>query len=162
MRLGGISLTPWDKKQNVWKPWTEYPTYDPNAPRNELGVRYDADKYAADTYSVLTRDQWDTYVRNFIPVENNLISYATDWSKPQQAADAAIGDVREQFAAAPAIAERRARAQGITYTPEEARAIERNSKLNQSLAEVHAGNASRDATLSRQRQIMGAGTGGII
>lgn len=117
---------------------------------------------ASDTYAALTRAQWDDYVARFIPIENNLISFATDWTKPQQAAEAAQADVQAQFAQAPAIAERRARSQGIGLRPEESAAIERSSKLNQSLAEVQAGNSARDATTSRQRQVLGAGTGGII
>lgn len=161
--LLGISLTPWDRKQNIWKPWDKYEEYDPNAPRNSLGIRLDAEKYAADTQAALTRDQWDTYLKNFVPVEDNLIRYANNLAAPTENAERAIAGVGQAFEQQTGIAERRMRAYGIQPTQEQTTAIDRNTKLNKSLAEVQAGNTARDATISRQRSIMGgAPQGGII
>jgi hypothetical protein len=132
------------------------PQYDPNAPRNALGVRYDADKYAMDTQTAMARDQWDNYLRMFMPIENNLIQYATDIRKPQEAADKAIGLVGSAFEGQEGSSERQRRAYGITLRPDEEAAIDRQSNLNESLAKVQAGNAVRDATIGRQRAILGS------
>lgn len=161
--LFGISLTPWDRKQNIWKPWDKYEQYDPNAPRNSLGVRLDAERYAADTQAALTRDQWNTYVANFMPVEDNLIKYAQNQALPAENAERAIAGVGQAFEQQQGISQRRMKAYGIQATPEQTAAIDRSTKLNKSLAEVQAGNTARDMTLQRQRSIMGgAPQGGIL
>lgn len=149
--------------RDPYKPWAKAaPVYDPNAPRNSLGVRLDAEKYAADTQAALTRDQWDVYLRNFVPVEDNLIKYASNLALPSENAERAIAGVGQAFEQQTGIAERRMRAYGIQATPEQTAAIQRNTKLNQSLAEVQAGNTARDATIARQRSIMGGAPGGGI
>lgn len=139
------------------------PYYDPNAPRNALGVRYDADKYAADTQAALARDQWDTYLQTFMPLENNLVSYAQNKALPGENAERAIEAVSGAFEAQTGMTERRMKAYGIQASPEQKAALDRSTKLNQSLAEVQAGNTARDTTLQRQRSIMGgAPQGGIL
>lgn len=146
------------------RPWAAGPdpVYDQNVPRNALGVRLDAEKYAADTQAALTRDQWDTYLRTFVPVEDNLIKYATNMALPAENAERAIAGVNQAFEQQTGIAERRMKAYGIQATPEQTAAIDRNIKLNKGLAEVQAANTARDATISRQRSIMGGAPGGGI
>ena len=34
--------------------------------------------FAQSTFAALTRQQWDDYLRNYVPIENELIRYATD------------------------------------------------------------------------------------
>lgn len=129
---------------------------------NSLGVRYDADRYAQDTQAALARDQWATYLQMFMPVEDKMISYATDIRNPGIAAERAVGMVDKAFDANAGVQQRRRRAYGITLTGDEQKAVDRRANLDESLTKVQAANTSRDMTLSRQRQIIGAGEGGIV
>ena len=129
---------------------------------NSLGVRYDADRYAQDTQTAMARDQWQSYLSMFMPIEDNLIQYATDIRNPGLAAERAVGVVDQAFDANAGAQERRRRAYGIKLTGDEQQAVDRRANLDESLATVQAANTSRDMTLSRQRQVMGAGSGGIV
>lgn len=137
--------------------------YQQAVPRNALGVRYDADKYGMDTMTALSRDQWDTYLQTFMPMENNLIRYATDISKPAVNAERAIEQVGQSFEQQTGMQERRMKAYGIQATDEEKAALSRSTALNKGLAEVQAGNMARDATIRRQRSVLGTGgEGGLV
>jgi hypothetical protein len=129
---------------------------------NSLGVRYDADRYAQDTQAALARDQWATYLATFMPVEDQMISYATDPALSGQNAQRAVGMVDQAFDANAGAQERRRRAYGIRLTGDEQQAIDRRNNVEESLTKVHAANTSRDMTLSNQRQLIGAGSGGIV
>lgn len=125
---------------------------------NALGVSLNADRYAQDTQAALTRDQWNTYLSMFMPVENELISYSMDVQKPAQAADRALGMVDQAFDANAGVADRRRRAYGITLNADEQAAVDRSNNLNESLAKVQAANAARTTTIANQRQVMGGGS----
>lgn len=129
---------------------------------NSLGVRYDADRYAQDTQTALARDQWATYLQMFMPVEDSIINYATDPRISGQSAERAVGMVDQAFDANAGVQQRRRRAYGITLTGDEQAAVDRRANVDESLTKVHAANTSRDLTMSRQRQLMGAGAGGIV
>jgi hypothetical protein len=133
------------------EPWS-----NPN--RNALGVRYDADRYGLDTQSALSRDQWDTYLSMFMPLENNLIRYATDWQAPVKAAAATEQYVDKAFDASAAAGERRRRAYGIKLNADEQGAVDRINNINESLTKVGAANTVREATEDRQKSIMGVPT----
>ena len=45
---------------------------------NQYGVDLGSKTYAGDTYAALTRDQWQQYVSTFVPLENQLIDFATN------------------------------------------------------------------------------------
>lgn len=45
---------------------------------NYFGFNPGSKTYASDTYAAMTRDQWAQYVETFVPIENQLIKYATD------------------------------------------------------------------------------------
>lgn len=107
------------------------------------------------TFAALTRQQWGDYVRNFVPYENRLIDYS---SNPQVVADA-MGDAgaaaRQSFTNRAASSQRGLRELGLTLTPEEQSSVDRSTSLAGSLADVNAQNAARDATLARQRSVLG-------
>ena len=63
--------------------------------------------YANDTYSAVTRDQWSNYVNTFVPIENQLISYATDPTQPAQAMAAASTGINQAFDAQAGSTQRR-------------------------------------------------------
>ena len=79
---------------------------------------------ASDTFAALTRQQWDDYLTNFVPIEDMMIQYATD---PQVVTDAVMNarsDVDQSFDAQAGISERRNRGLGITLNADEQRAAD--------------------------------------
>lgn len=135
------------------EPWS-----NPNT--NALGVRYDADRYGMDTQTALARDQWNTYLSMFMPVEDNAIQWATDPRISGINAQRAVGYVDQAFDANAASGERRRRAYGIQLNPEEQAAVDRQNNLQESLTKVHAANTTRDTTQGLQRSIIGGGSAG--
>jgi hypothetical protein len=114
--------------------------------------------YAADTFANLTREQWADYVRNFVPIENQLIDYATDPTKVTEAMTRAIQGVQSSFGNQEASTARQLRGRGLTLNPDEQAAMNRERNLSQSLAEVGAANIAGQMTLGRQRGILGSPT----
>jgi hypothetical protein len=111
---------------------------------------------ASDTFAALTRQQWDDYLRNFVPIENQMIQYATD---PQVVSDAVMNartDVEQSFEAQEGINERRMRGLGITLNADEQRASDRSLGLQKSLADVSAANITTDRVTARQQSLLGA------
>jgi hypothetical protein len=102
-----------------------------------------------------TRQQWQTYVSQFVPIENELIEYAMDPAVVQRNMDKAMGGVRQAFDAQPAITNRRLRGLGVELNADEQAASKRDTALQKGLAEVQAANTARDLTVDRQRGIMG-------
>jgi hypothetical protein len=110
-----------------------------------------ADQQFAD----LSRQQWQDYVKNFVPYENKLIEYSND---PQVVTDAMTGasaDARRAFSSRSAASKRGLRELGLTLGADEQRAVDRSNSLAGSLADVSAQNAARDATLARQDSVLG-------
>lgn len=110
---------------------------------------------ANDLYSVLTRQQWQDYVTNFVPYENKLIEYATDPSVVSNAMSEASQDVGQSFDNQAASSARQLRSLGLTLDGDEQRAAQRSLGLARSLADVNAQNTARDVTMARQRSILG-------
>ena len=108
-----------------------------------------------DAYAALTRDQWQTYVQNFVPVENKLISYATDPSVVTNAMSSASKDVTGAFDASQASGARRLRGMGLSLDTDEQKSADKSFGLAKSLADVGAQNTARDATVQRQQSIIG-------
>lgn len=106
-------------------------------------------------YAQLNREQWASYVKNFVPIENKLIEYATDPAVVDRAMSAASSDVTKAFGAQEGAAERRLASIGVTLSPEEKKASDRQFSLSKSLADVGAQNTARDVTRQRQQSIMG-------
>lgn len=110
---------------------------------------------AAETYSAITREQWQNYVNTFVPIENQLIRYATDTTQPLQAMQHAGQDVNASFDAQEGVISRRLRSLGTELSPDEQAASTRSLGLSRSLADVGAQNMARDLTLERQQRVLG-------
>lgn len=122
---------------------------------NQYGIDTGSKTYAGDTYAALTRDQWATYVGTFVPIENQLIAYATDPSKPLEAMKTASTNVNNAYAAQMGSTQRRLQGLGVTLNADEQQAQQRSYGLSKSLADVGAQNMARDMTIQRQQTLIG-------
>lgn len=114
-----------------------------------------ADTSASDTYAALTQEQWQTYLSTFVPIENQLISYATDPGQVTQAMSAAHTDVQQAQAAQAGATQRNLTGMGVTLNPAQQGAAKRETGLSAALADVQGQNMARDLTISRQQGILG-------
>lgn len=110
---------------------------------------------AQDTFANLTRQSWQDYMTQFMPLENLLIDYASDPLEVSKAMGRASSSVGTQFDAQQGMTGRGLRGRQITLRPEEKAAADRESSLSRSLADVQAQNIAGQQTLSRQRGILG-------
>lgn len=110
---------------------------------------------AADTYAALTREQWRNYVSTFVPIENQLIQYATDRDRPAQEMAQASEMVQDAYQAQEGVTSRRLRGLGLSLTGEEQAAQQRSMGLSRALADVGAQNMARDLTVQRQQSLLG-------
>lgn len=133
--------------------------YDPSAIRDDwnrlTGKAPPAPQVASQTYAALTREQWENYLNTFVPIENQLIKYATDASQPAQAMAAASADVNSSFGAQAGATARRLTGLGVNLNPEQQAASGREFSLAKSLADVQGQNVARDLTIQRQQSILG-------
>lgn len=116
----------------------------------------DTSTYASDTFASITKDQWSNYVSTFIPIENQLIKYATDPNVVSDAMSTASTGVNNAFAAQAGATQRQLQALGTSLSPDEQDAQTRSQGLTQSLADVQAQNTARDLTVQRQQSILGS------
>lgn len=119
------------------------------------GVNPNAKDYAQQTFAALTRQQWDDYLRNFVPLENLLIDYATSPQVVTDAVSNARADVAQSFDTQQGVTERRLRGLGLQLTPDEQRAQDRQMVLAKSLADVSAANLTTERVRDRQRSLLG-------
>jgi hypothetical protein len=122
---------------------------------NQYGVDTGSKTYAGDTYAALTRGQWQQYVSTFVPIENQLIDYATSPDTVNNAMAEASKDVNASFDAQSGATGRRLRGLGVNLTPEQQGVQQRSMGLSRSLADVGAQNTAAELTRSRQQQILG-------
>jgi hypothetical protein len=122
---------------------------------NPYGISKSSPTYAADTYAALTREQWQNYVSTFVPIENQLIEYATDPNRPLQAMEEASRDVNAAFDAQVGSTDRRLRGLGVELDEDERMAQQRSFGLSKSLADVGAQNMAGAMTRQRQASILG-------
>jgi hypothetical protein len=125
------------------------------SPSNAFSFSGPGSNYAQKTFAALTRDQWAEYVSTFVPIENQLIEYATN---PQVAADAmteASQDVNAAFDAREGTIDRRLKGLGVALSPEEQAAQKRSFGLARSLADVQAQNIAGQTTRQRQMSVLG-------
>lgn len=149
-------------------------TYGFKSLKNQLfgGGDENVSTYAADTFAALTRERWADYVKTFVPIENQLIDYATNPETVNNAMSAASANVQGAYGARQGMLDRRLKGLGVELNADEQAASAKASDLSRSLADVQGQNLARDATISRQQQILGnpapdvvragtaAGTGG--
>ncbi len=110
---------------------------------------------ANDMYAQLTRHQWASYVSNFVPIENQLIKYATDPGQVAQAMQTASGKVGSAFDQQEGAQARHLTGLGVTLSPEEQQAQQKQFGLSKSLADVQAQNLAGDLTRQRQQSVLG-------
>lgn len=110
---------------------------------------------ASDLLATATRQQWSDYMNTFVPIENNLIQYATDPNTVSDAMSSASTDVNNAFTAQAGATTRQLSALGTTLDPDEQKAQTLSSGLTQSLADVQSQNTTRDLTVQRQQSILG-------
>jgi hypothetical protein len=122
---------------------------------NEYGVYSGSKTYAGDTYAALTRDQWNTYVSTFVPIENQLIKYATDPGVVTSAMSQASQNVNDAFNAQTGATARHLAGLGVTLTPEQQQAQQKAYGLSRGLADVGAQNLAGEVTRNRQQSILG-------
>lgn len=123
--------------------------------RKLFGKKPPAATPVGDAYAALTREQWNTYVNNFVPIENKLIEYATDPAVVTNAMATASADVNAAFDAQQGAAGRRLRGLGMTLDADEQKASDRSYGLARSLADVGAQNTTRDTVRQRQQSVLG-------
>ncbi|MEY4429536.1 MAG: hypothetical protein RLZZ182_2225 [Pseudomonadota bacterium] len=111
--------------------------------------------YASDTFARLTRERWADYVKTFVPIENQLIDYATNPETVTKAMAGASENVNSSFDAQQGSLGRRLKSLGLELNADEQAASDRASSLGRSLADVGAQNTVRDVTMQRQQQILG-------
>ena len=121
-----------------------------------LGYNASSPSYANDTFAAITKQQWQDYITNFVPIENKLIAYATDPNQVTQAMTDASQGVQAAFAAQPGIQQRQFKGLGITPDADTQQAMTRQTGLQASLADVQAQNTARDLTRQRQESILGS------
>lgn len=145
--MGGIT-------NNLW--------WNPDAmPQNWLKGKMSGDSgpsapTASDMFASATRQQWSDYINNFVPIENQLIKYATDPSVVTSAMSDAQTGVQQSFDAQQGATQRRLQGLGVTLSPDEQAAQKRSSGLTESLADVQSQNTARDLTVQRQQSILGS------
>ncbi len=110
---------------------------------------------AARTFAALTRQQWNTYLSEFVPIENQMIEYATSDATVGNAITQARQDVATSFDQQPAMQARQLRGLGLTLDADEQRASDRSTGLARSLADVGAGNFAAQRTRERQQSVLG-------
>jgi hypothetical protein len=111
--------------------------------------------YASDTYAAMTRQQWANYVSTFVPLENQLIKYATDPNVVSNAMSEASRDVNASFDAQEGTFNRRLRATGAALDNDQQAVRQRNTGLSRALADVNAQNVAGYTTRQRQQSILG-------
>lgn len=120
-----------------------------------FGLNPRGKNYAQNTFAALTRDQWAEYVSTFIPLENQLIEYATNPQVVTNAMGAASEDVTAAFDARAGALDRRLRGLGVELSPEERASQQRSFGLAKSLADVQAQNIAAQTTRQRQMSVLG-------
>jgi hypothetical protein len=111
--------------------------------------------FAQDNYARLTRETWQNYIQNFVPIENELIEYATSPDTVTNAVSEARSDVASAFQAQQGSTQRRLFGMGVNLEPDEKQSLERSSAISNSLADVNAANMTARQTRQRQQTILG-------
>lgn len=127
-----------------------------STPTGAYGIDPGSKTYANDTFAAITRDQWQNYVSTFVPIENQLIKYATDPNVVSDAMKDASTGVTQAFDAQQGATQRKLKGLGVQLSPDEQQAQGRSMGLTKSLADVQSQNTARDLTVQRQQSILGS------
>lgn len=110
---------------------------------------------ASDTFAALTKERWADYVKTFVPIENQLIDYATNPNTVSDAMSSASENVQGAYDAEQGAMGRRLKGLGLSLNADEQAASDRSSSLDRSLSDVQGQNMARDLTIQRQQSILG-------
>lgn len=124
-------------------------------PALSRGVWPPAAPSAQDQYARLTRQMWQSYVQNFIPIENDLIEYATNPDTVTNAVSRAREGVASSFEAQQGATQRRLFGLGVSLDQDEQKSLDRSSAISNSLADVDVANKTARQTRQRQQSILG-------
>lgn len=130
-------------------------TIAPNGGTVMAGAGRQPKDFAQQQFAAITRQQWDDYLRNFIPIENDLINYATNPQTVQDAVMNARTGVAQSFDAQQGSQARRLRGLGIDLAPDEQASVNRQTGLARSLADVSAANLTTERVRDRQQALLG-------
>lgn len=120
-----------------------------------MGLNPRSKNFAQNAFAAITRQQWDDYLTQYVPIENRLIDYAMDEDAPVAAAERAGRGIGQSFEQQRESTGRRLAGMGLQLTAEEQASADKQSRLSESLATVGAMNNARDTTTQRQQGILG-------
>jgi hypothetical protein len=106
-------------------------------------------------FQAVTQQQWSDYVNTFLPIQNQLIKYATSPTTVSDAMSTAQTGVQNAYAAQQGSQARSNLELGVNLDPQAQAAQKRNSAVSQSLADVGAQNNARDLAVQNQQSILG-------
>ena len=113
------------------------------------------------TYANISGSQWQDYVSQFVPLENQMIKYATSQNTVPDAMKTA-GGIADQASSQIAGEQQRRLAQyGVKLNPEEQMAADRTAALTKVGANVTAQNTAKDQTVANQMGILGLPMTGV-
>lgn len=110
---------------------------------------------ASDTFAALTRERWADYVKTFVPIENQLIDYATNPNTVKNAMAGASANVNAAYGAQEGALGRRMQGLGLTLSADEQASAKLSTSLSRGLADAQGQNLARDATVQRQQSLLG-------
>ena len=115
---------------------------------------------ASDLIANITREQWQDYLNRFQPYDRKLIDLATGNNDNEAAVERARSGVQSSFDVANGTQQRNTERLGLSTLPDEAQAIERNSKQAQTLSELNVVNNTRLHAQDRDQKLL-AGSGAV-
>jgi uncharacterized membrane protein YhiD involved in acid resistance len=112
-------------------------------------------------YQQVTQSEWQNYMQNFVPIENQLIKFASDTTQPAQAMATAQTNMNAAEAQQPQIQQNRLDQYGIKLDQAGKQAAGMDQNLNAALGSVDAQNHAKDTTIQQQESILGAPMTGL-
>jgi hypothetical protein len=127
----------------------------------QFGTTGPAAGNAAQNLANVTSQEWQTYLQNFVPEENALISYATNPNLPQENMNTAIQTQQQANAQAAGIETRSLAQYDTSLTPAQKAASQLTRGISNATSTVNSANVAKDVTVANQMGILGASNTGI-
>jgi hypothetical protein len=109
----------------------------------------------------IASQEWSTYLQNFVPEENALISYAMNPNLVAQNMQLAQQQQEQSNTQATGIEERRLAQFDTQLTPEQKAAADKTRGISNATSTVNAANVAKDVTVANQMGVLGATNTGI-
>jgi len=116
---------------------------------------------ATQLYGQIAAGQWQDYVSNFVPIENQLIQYATNPNQAGTAMQTASANVNQAYNQQAGMQSRRLAQFGVSLNPEEAAAAAKDTALSRVTSDVTAQNQAKDQVQANQMSILGSPMTGV-